>query len=85
MVLAIYDVARQGSRKRVERILREAGFVFVFRNARWTGRVVGKGAVARRLAAALRGEAHRILLLDVPSGNAARARWLHGSQRKDST
>jgi CRISPR/Cas system-associated endoribonuclease Cas2 len=79
MVLAIYDVATHGARKKAERVLRRMNFVFLFGNARWVNRPVDIGTLTRRLRSALRGEAFRILIVQLPSRSVELARWLHGS------
>lgn len=79
MVLAIYDVATDGARKKAERILRRMNFVFLFGNARWTGRPVNIGALTRRLRSTLRGENFRILIMQIPARSLEHGRWLHGS------
>ena len=79
MMLTIYDVATHGARKKVERVLRQMNFVFLFGNARWTSRPVDVAALTRRLRSTLRGQAFRILIIQVPARSAAHARWLHGS------
>jgi len=79
MMLAIYDVATHGARKKVERVLRQMNFVFLFGNARWASRPADIGALTRRLRSTLRGENFRILIIQMPAQSAAHARWLHGS------
>jgi hypothetical protein len=49
MVLIIYDVATLQPRRRVERLLRGASFVFLFGNVRWTRQPGDRGALLRRL------------------------------------
>ncbi len=85
MVLVIYDVATLKPREQLERLLREANFVFLFRNARWAMGSVEIGALARRLSHAVRGEAHRVLLMELPRRSIARTRWLHGSASRKTT
>lgn len=86
MVLIIYDVATRKPREKLERLLREANFVFLFRNARWTsGSFLEIGPLARRISYALRGEAFRVLLMELPPRSAERARWLHGSAPRKMT
>lgn len=84
MVLIIYDVARLQPRRRVERLLREAFFVFLFRNVRWTPHPVDRGSLLRRLRSTLRDEAFRIVILDMPDRSIHAARWLHGSVPKEA-
>ncbi len=81
MVLAVYDVATLAARKRAERVLRQANFVFLFGNMRWASRTVDLALLKRRLRSALRGDAYRILLLEIPVGSIEHAAWLHGSFR----
>lgn len=82
MVLVIYDIAKQPSRQRVERVLREASFIFLFRNARWTNRPQDIGALRRRLMAQLHRQAFRVLIIEMPQRSRDGARWLHGSVSK---
>jgi hypothetical protein len=84
MVMIIYDIAILRPRRRAERLLREAGFVFLFGNVRWTRLPVDKCALVRRLRSTLRGEAFRIVVLDVPGRSIETARWLHRSVAKVS-
>jgi hypothetical protein len=83
MVLIIYDVATLQPRRRVERLLRGASFVFLFGNVRWTRQPGDRGALLRRLRSTLRGEAFRIVILDVPDRSIDAACWLHGSPPKE--
>lgn len=82
MMLAIYDVATHRAREKVERVLRQMTFVFLFGNARWTSRPVDVAALTRRLRSTLRGQAFRILILELPVRSVEHARWLHGSVRR---
>jgi CRISPR/Cas system-associated endoribonuclease Cas2 len=79
MVLVVYDIAAQKPRRAIERLLREASFVFLFRNARRAEPPVEIGRLTRALSHALRGEAFRILVVDLPPRATVKARWLHGS------
>lgn len=85
MVLVIYDIAAQKPRRAIERLLREASFVFLFRNARWAMAPVEISLLTRALSHALRGEAFRILVVELPPRSVSRARWLHGSAPRNTT
>ena len=62
-------------------MLCKAGFVYLFRNARWSDHQVDHAALARHLAARARGNDFRILMFTIPRRAADAGRWIYGRRR----
>lgn len=75
-MLVIYDIADTAVRGKVERLLRESGFVYLFRNARWTRGGPDMARLKRRVRAAGRGHHFRILIVAISRRGVDRAEWI---------
>ena len=75
--LVLYDIARGKSRLRLEMLLRQHGFVWLFPNARWSRCPLARHhRLARQVRACLRGEAYRIVFIETSDSERTNAVWL---------
>ena len=79
----IYDIAKTDARRKVEQLLRKAGFIYLFRNTRWSDHATDHAALARRIAAAARGHDFRILMFVIPRRAADDAKWICGRRAEE--
>lgn len=75
--LVLYDVARQKSRQRLESVLAQHGFVWLFPNVRWSHRPLAHHhRLALQVRACLREEPYRVVFIQTSDKERTRAKWL---------
>jgi len=75
--LAIFDVGSSRARSRLEAVLKDEGFVWLFPTARWSSRPPSDhNRLVARLRVALRGAPYRVVLIELSSNSRATAKWL---------
>jgi CRISPR/Cas system-associated endoribonuclease Cas2 len=75
--LVLYDVATRRSRARLEALLRQHGFMWLFPNARWSERPFARhDRLALRVRACLRTEAYRVVFIQISAKERTQALWL---------
>jgi hypothetical protein len=83
--LILYDLPHRRDRARLESLLRERGFVWLFPHARWSAKGLNEhSGLSRAIRARLRHAAYRILIVQIPSRHRIAARWL-GRECRRST
>lgn len=81
--LVIYDIARQRSRRRLEMLLAQHGFVWLFPNARWSRRPLAHHErLPLQLRACLREEAYRVVFIQTSDKERTRAKWLISTKHR---
>lgn len=75
--LVLYDVARRRTRQRLEMVLRQHGFVWLFPDARWSASSFKRHhQLALQVRACLRNEAYRVVFIEISANRRTQAKWL---------
>lgn len=75
--LVLYDIARQRSRRRLELLLAQHGFVWLFPNVRWSrDPFTHHVRLASQVRACLRNEAYRVVFIETSVREKTKAVWL---------
>ena len=75
--LVLYDVAQHRGRRRLETVLGQHGFVWLFPNVRWSRRpLASHDRLALQVRACLRGEAYRVVFIETSVRERTKAVWL---------
>jgi len=75
--LVLYDIARQRSRHRLEMLLAQHGFVWLFPNVRWSSRPLAHHhRLTLQVRACLRQDAYRVVFIQTSDKERTKAKWL---------
>jgi hypothetical protein len=74
----LFDAPLERTRRQIDAVLRNEGYMWLFENARWVRRRPDRprGALLRRLRQRLSGQSYRILILEISGRATVDAKWL---------